>query len=145
MNVGDKIDAFIDKALQENQFILSIISQNSLKSGWVNQELGATLLLKKFDKKWLPVLLDKKCFETSFYNETMDEFDIKIKNLQKAIKAAITKDRGINAFSDDLTRERNLRNDFDNTIQALKSHFNEDISGNLFEYGMARVVKAIQS
>ena len=144
MGVGNKIETFIDKALQENQFILSIISQNSLKSGWVNQELGATLLLNKFGKKWLPVLLDKKCFEPSFYNETMDEFDVKIKNLQKEIKAALSKNRGINAFTDELSRHKDLQNDFDKTIQALKSHLAEDIGGNLFEHGMSRVVKAIK-
>lgn len=145
MGVGDNISAFIDRAFQENQFILSIISQNSLKSGWVNKELSATLLLQKFEKKWLPVLLDKKCFEQSFFDETMDEFDLKIKNLVKEVTTALEKNRGINAFADELTRQRDLQHDFDKTIQTLKSHLAEDISGNLFEHGMSRVVKAIKS
>lgn len=145
LGVGDNISAFIDRAFQENQFILSIISQNSLKSGWVNKELNATLLLQKFGKKWLPVLLDKKCFEPSFFNETMDEFDLKINNLVKEITTALDKKRGIDAFTDELTRQRDLQHDFDKTIQTLKSHLAEDISGNLFEHGMSRVVKAIKS
>lgn len=53
MGVGDNIEVFIEKALRENQFILSIISGNSLKSGWVNQELSAALLLSRFGSKWL--------------------------------------------------------------------------------------------
>lgn len=144
LGVGDKIESFIDKALKDNQFILSIISSNSLKSGWVNKELSATLLLNKFDKKWLPVLLDRKCFEPSFYNETMDEFDLKIKNLNKEIQVTLKKNRDIRSFTDELERLKDLQNDFGQTIKSLKGHYVEDISGNLFDFGMSRVLKAIK-
>jgi len=144
MGVGGNIEAFIDKALNENQFILSIISYNSLKSGWVNKELSATLLMSKFDKKWLPVLLDRKCFEQSFYNETMDEFDLKIKNLRKEIQVTLKKGRDIRSFTDELERLQDMQNDFGKTIQSLKGHYAEDISGNLFDFGMARVLKTIK-
>ena len=144
MGVGGNIEAFIDKALNENQFILSIVSYNSLKSGWVNKELSATLLMSKFDKKWLPVLLDRKCFEQSFYNETMDEFDLKIKNLRKEIQVTLKKGRDIRSFTDELERLQDMQNDFGKTIQSLKGHYAEDISGNLFDFGMARVLKAIK-
>lgn len=145
MGVGDRIDAFIEKALQENQFILSVISENSLKSGWVNQELGAALLLNKFGKKWLPVLLDNKAFDDGFFSETMDEFDEKVKAKQKSVQDALEKGRDIRAFMDDLIRLKDLQNDFAKTIQALKSHLGEDISGKLFDHGMARVVKSIKA
>lgn len=144
LGVGDKIEAFIDKALKDNQYILSIVSSNSLKSGWVNKELSATLLMNKFDKKWLPVLLDRKCFEPSFFNETMDEFDLKIKNLNKEIQVTLKKNRDIRPFTDELERLKDLQNDFGKTIQALKGHYVEDISGNLFDFGMSRVLKAIK-
>jgi hypothetical protein len=145
MNVGDKIEDFIDKALKDNGIILSIISQNSLKSGWVNKELSAALLLKKYDKKWIPVALDNKCFEPAFYNETMDEFDLKIQNLNKEIQATLEKNRDISPFTDELKRLRSLQNDFGETIQALKGHLVVDISGGSFDSGMAKVVKAIKN
>lgn len=145
LSVGRNIEDFIDQALKDNQFILSIVSEHSLKSGWVNKELSATLLLSKFDKKWLPVLLDHKSFERPFYNQTMDEFDLKIKKLQKELQVALKKGRDIRAFTDELERLQDLRNDFAKTIQALKNHYSEDISGNLFDFGMGRVLKAIQA
>jgi len=145
LGVGDNIKDFIDKALKESQFILSIISEHSLRSGWVNQELNTTLLLRNFGKKWLPVLLDKKCFEASFFNAVMDEFDDKIKGLEEEMQKALAKGRGVLAFTDDLKRERDLRNDFDETIQALKGNLGQDISGQLFEFGMDKVIKAIKN
>jgi len=144
LGVGDNIKDFIDKALKENQFILSIISERSLRSGWVNQELNTTLLLRKFDKKWLPVLLDKKSFEASFFNTVMDEFDEKIKGIEEEMQKSLAKGRGVLAFADDLKRARDLRNDFDETIQALKGNLGQDISGQLFEFGMDKVIKAIK-
>jgi hypothetical protein len=144
MGVGDNISAFIDRAFQENQFILSIISQNSLKSGWVNKELSATFLLSKFGKKWIPVLLDNAGFDIGFYNNTMDAFEEKIKTIDIEIKTAIDKGRGIQAFTDDRERIIALKNDFDKTIQNLKNHLAQDISGQLFEFGMGKVVNAIK-
>ena len=144
MGVGDNISAFIDKAFKENQFILSIISQNSLKSGWVNKELGATFLLNRFGSKWLPVLLDNSCFDNKFYNETMDIFDEKMKAIDAELRIALDKGRGIQAFTDDKARLRALQSDFDSTIQNLKGHLAVDITGNAFESGMAKVVRAIK-
>lgn len=144
MGVGDNISAFIDKAFKENQFILSIISQNSLKSGWVNKELGATFLLNRFGSKWLPVLLDNSCFDNKFYNETMDIFDAKMKDIDAEIQTALSKGRGLQAFTDERARLKDLQNDFDSTIQNLKGHLAVDITGNSFDSGMAKVVRAIK-
>lgn len=144
MGVGDNIADFIDKAFKENQFILSIISQNSLKSGWVNKELSATFLLSRFGSKWLPVLLDNSCFDTKFYNETMDIFDEKMKAIDAEIQTALSKGRGLQAFTDERARLKDLQNDFDSTIQNLKGHLAVDINGNAFETGMAKVVRTIK-
>ena len=144
MGVGDNISAFIDRAFQENQFILSIISQNSLKSGWVNKELSATFLLSKFGKKWIPVLLDNAGFDIGFYNNTMDAFEEKIKTIDIEIKTAIDKGRGLQAFTDERERIIAHKNDFDKTIQNLKNHLAQDISGQLFEFGMGKVVNTIK-
>lgn len=143
--VGGNIEAFIEKAFKENQVILSIISEHSLKSGWVNQELNTALLLNKFGSKWLPVLLDRKCFDPVFYNNTLDEFDAKLKEMNKTLQATLKKGRDIRPFTDELERLKDLQSDFGKTIQTLKNHLAEDISGNLFEHGMTRVVKAIKN
>ncbi len=144
MGVGDNIEVFIEKALRENQFILSIISENSLKSGWVNKELSAALLLSRLGKRWLPILLDKSCFDDDFYDNTLDEFDKIIADMGAKMTQALAKGRDVRPFQDSLARTQDLRNDFGKVIQALRNHLGEDISGQLFDSGMARVVKTIK-
>ena len=144
MGVGDNIEVFIEKALRENQFILSIISKNSLKSGWVNQELSAALLLSRFGSKWLPVLLDKSCFDGNFYNNTLDEFDQRMEDLTATINPTIAKKRDFRPFQDELARIQDLQGDFGKTLQYLRNHRSEDISGELFDTGMNRVIRTIQ-
>ncbi len=145
MGVGENIQAFIDKAFKETQIILSIVSENSLKSGWVNKELSATFLFARFGSKWLPVLLDQKCFDSGFYNDALDGFDEKKAAIQENIKKALEKGRGIEPFTDELTRINDLSNDFGKTIQNLKNHLSVDVSGKLFDSGMGAVVRAIKS
>jgi len=74
----------------------------------------------------------------------MDEFDEKIKGIETEMQTALAKGRGVQAFTDDLKRARDLRHDFDETIQALKGNLGQDISGPLFEFGMEKVIKAIK-
>lgn len=145
MGVGDNIEVFIEKALKENQFILSIISKNSLRSGWVNQELSAALLLSRFGSKWLPVLLDKSCFDGNFYNSTLDEFDKKMEELTATITQTLAKKRDIRPFQDELARTQDLQSNFGKTIQHLRNHLAVDVSGDLFDTGMNRVVQTIKS
>ena len=144
MGVGDNIEVFIEKALRENQFILSIISGNSLKSGWVNQELSAAFLLSRFGSKWLPALLDQSCFDGRFYNDTLDEFDQKIAELRLTMTQTLAKNRDIRPFQDELARTQDLQNNFGKTIQHLRNHLGEDISDKNFAGGMQRIVQAVK-
>jgi hypothetical protein len=144
MGVGDSISAFIDKALADNQFIMSIISRNSLQSGWVNQEFSAALLLGRFGKKWLPVLLDNAAFDNVFINDAQDGFDKRITEQKKLLKAALQKNRDTRPFTDELERLTDLKNDFGKNIQAIKAHLAADVSGALFEVGMGKVVRTIK-
>lgn len=143
MGVGDNIAAFIDRALAENQFILSLISQNSLKSGWVNTEFSGALLLNRFGKKWLPALLDKSAFDDKFIKKTQDEFDKKTAALGKSISEAVQKGRDIRQYTDELARLTDLKNDFIKNIQAIKNNLSVDVSGPMFDVGMGRIVKTI--
>ncbi len=145
MNVGENISTFIDRALRENQYILSLISQNSLKSGWVNTEFSAALLLNRLGKKWLPALLDNSPFDDKFIKKTQDQFDKDIAKKNKEIKEAIDKGRDFRHHTDELNRLNDLKNDFSKNIQAIKSFLSVDISGPLFDVGMGRIVKTVLS
>ncbi len=146
MNAGDDIQVFIDKAFKENHFVLSIISRNSLLSGWVNKELSAVLLLNRLQtSRWLPVRLDDACFNPDFYNEAMDFIDEKIQQSKVRMRDALDKDRDTAPFEEDRKRLLDLKANLGTTLEALRKVLVIDISGQQFEPGMNKVLTAIQN
>jgi TIR domain/Effector-associated domain 11 len=144
MKAGESIQVFIDKALQDHTFILSLISKNSLVSGWVNVELTSTIILDKFGKKWIPVRLDDACFDTDFYFKTLASFDEKIERSRSNMQKALTDKVDSRPFQDELNRLEDLKSNFGKIIQTLKSVLVVDISGKVFDLGIQTVVSTIQ-
>ncbi len=145
MGAGDDIQSFIDRAFKENNFIISLISENSLLSGWVNKELSAAMLLNRLSSKWIPVALDKSCFDSEFYDRAMDSIDAEVERLRNLMKQALEKDRDTSPYEDDLKRQRDLKANLGTTLETLKKVLVVDISDiKLFDSGIAQIVKAIK-
>jgi hypothetical protein len=146
LEVGDNLEDFIQRALQENQFIISLISEHSLKDGWVNEGLKMTTILQRFGKsKWIPIALDKKYEDPDFYNQVLDSFDERIKKYKENIKIALERDRDVRSLTSELNRLNALKVEFASTMELLQTVSVADISGNMFELGMGRVLRAIES
>jgi hypothetical protein len=58
--VGDSIVSRISDAIRDTNYLIVVLSQNSVKSPWVNQELNAALMRQLSDKGMLvlPIRLD---------------------------------------------------------------------------------------
>ena len=140
MQAGEKIQGFIDKAFRENSFILSIISKNSLLSGWVNKELSTAIQLNQINHKWIPVTLDKSWMEPGFTEQAIKEIDAKIALTKQRIASEVDP----REYLDDLSRMLDLRGNIGGTIQNLKNLLVTDITGSLFDPGMAKVLGAIR-
>lgn len=146
LGVGDNIENFIQRALQENQFIVSLISENSLKDGWVNEGLKLTTILQRFGStRWIPLALDKKYEDPSFFNEALDSFEERMEKIKENMKIALERDRDVRSLNAERTRLINLKNEFPLTMETLGQVSVADISGQLFEVGMARAVRTIIS
>ena len=145
MEAGENIQTFIDKAMKGNMFVLSLISQNSLKSGWVNIELSGAMMLDKFKKKWLPARLDDACFDDDFYFNTLDSFDERIKGVQAKVQKAMDRNVDYRPFEDELLRAEDMKANFGRVVKTLKSVLVVDISEKMFELGMNRIIKTIKS
>ncbi len=144
LGVGDRIENFIEKALRDNQFIVSIISENSLKDGWVNQGLKVTNILERFgSQKWVPLSIDQSYVDPSFFNNAMDFFEEREEEISNQMKIAIDKKRDTRSLQAERTRIQDLKNEFPNTIQALGETSVADISGRFFDIGMNRAINAI--
>jgi len=144
IEAGENIQAFIDKALQENTFILSLISRNSLVSGWVNIEINSAMLLNKFGKKWLPAGLDDACFDSEFYFSTLESFDEKIGKLRFNVTRAINQQVDSRPFEKELARQIDTKADFGKVIAMLKETLVVDISDKMFDLGIAKIISTIK-
>lgn len=145
MAPGEDIQTFIDKALRDVKFILSIVSEDSLRSGWVNIEFGSAQILKKLtDKVWIPVRIDDSCFDNNFFFKANEDFDRKINEQNEFVRKALDSNLSIESFTDELKRLRDAKNDFGNTISTLKASLVTDISTPPnFEHGLTKIAKQI--
>jgi len=101
IEVGDSIIEKINKGIKDSSFFIVVLSQNSIKSNWVNKELNTALMKQLTEKKikilpiWLeieekdipPLLLDIKAakFRRSFIDE--EEFTKLMEPIKDHIKA----------------------------------------------------------
>jgi len=98
MNVGDSIVGKVNEGLSESDFLLAVISENSINSVWVQKELNSTLMrqLSKNDIITLPVLLD---FDPNnlppllkdIYGARFSKLEINEEEYQKLIKPIVEK------------------------------------------------------
>lgn len=144
VGAGEDIQGFIDKAIKENHFIVSLVSRNSLVSGWVNKEMSAALLLNRLSNKWIPVCLDRDWNDPDFYEKAMDIIEREITGLKAKMKKALEDDHDTGPYEDDLRRQRELKSNLGTTLQALKKVNVVDIAGPSFAGGIQKVVAAIQ-
>ncbi|HAD14542.1 MAG TPA: hypothetical protein DCF33_19125 [Saprospirales bacterium] len=144
LSAGESIQGFIDEALRNNNFVISIISKNSLQSGWVSKELVVAKFLNKTNSYWIPVSIDDAWSNNQFYFEATKEIDKKITEARKQITIAIKGNLDISPFIDDEKRLQELKANLGTTISDLKSVLVVDISGQLFDIGMNKVIEKIK-
>ena len=145
MAPGEDIQRFIDKAFKENHFVLSLVSENSLLSGWVSKEINAAILLNRLASKWIPVMLDQSFFDPSFYFTASEHIEAKIGEVREHMKKALDADMDTRPFEEEMGRLRDLKANLGPTLESLKKVLVTDISGAMFEPGMQKVLQAIQS
>lgn len=145
MPAGMFIDKFIDSSIQQSNFILAVISKNSLMSGWVSKEVTAGFLANRItNKKVIPVQLDNAIFDSDFYFEAMQAIDAKIEELKGSLVKALEMNMDIRVFQDDLGRQRDLRANLSAIIGTLKNVKVTDLSNGRFDAGMQSVIRSIK-
>ncbi len=145
MPAGMFIDKFIDEGLAQSNFLLPVISKNSLASGWVNKEVTAGFLAQRItSKKVVPARLDDAVFDGKFYLDTMLEINKKVEELKANAVRALELNIDIRAFQDDLSHQRDLQANLGTMIETLKKVNVIDLTDGKFELGMSKIVNAIK-
>ncbi|MBL7808655.1 MAG: toll/interleukin-1 receptor domain-containing protein [Saprospiraceae bacterium] len=147
MKAAQEILEFIQQSIKKCDVVLSVVSTQSLISGWVGQEsLAAFYAIWLADKKFIPVKLDDVSFDIKFQIAVQKGIQTKLQELDeglqelKSIPGADTR-----AFDEDRNKLVEIQNNLGKIIQKLKSVLTLDISGTNFEPNMQKVLASIQS
>lgn len=146
MKVGENIKDFILNQIKENNAVLSLVSKNSLRSGWVGLESDLSLYSQLLaNKKFIPVSIDNAVFDDDFFFEVMDEIENKIADLDKKIEKAKERKFGYKQFQTQRDRLEDQHQNLPKIIEHFQNVLNQDISESNFEAGMNKVLEALKS
>ncbi|MFM7155639.1 MAG: TIR domain-containing protein [Bacteroidota bacterium] len=145
MRAGEDIESFIRSAFDKSRFVLSMVSQNSLMSGWVSKEFNTALVLNNRTTRWIPVSLDKSVFEYEFYVKAMTDIEKMHDEMSTLMIEALQKKMDITPLQDEMSRLKNLKANLGNTIAELKRVLIVDIAGISFEPGMKKVLESMKN
>ncbi|MFN0213150.1 MAG: TIR domain-containing protein [Saprospiraceae bacterium] len=146
MHAGESIQAFIHRVMQEEGIILSVVSRNSLRSGWVGLENDLAFYSSLFGgRQFIPVMLDNEVFKDGFIYSVVEDIDKKLQDLE----ADTQKRRKLHLPDDDLIPKRQrlqgLRQNLPKIMTRLQEVLTVDIAGNNFESGMAKVERTVKN
>lgn len=146
MRTGELIKSFISRNIQDTDFTLSVVSENSLQSAWVTQETIDSIYqeekLKK--KKFISCFVDDSFLDDDFPNKALRT----IKKEIEEIKGQIKKRRESNELYNDLQDKLVLKEDQKNQLPVILQRLHRQSSTNLtegnFKEGMEIIVKTIR-
>jgi hypothetical protein len=147
MLAGEEISAFIHRSILRSQVTISIISRESLLSGWVALETVSTFFLQKFSRNrhFIACFVNSDFLDSDFVLEAVGELDIKLAE----VNARINKQNRINVDTRNLNDEKSrlllLRNNFDDILYRLKNSLQVDISPGHLENNFPLLLKSIKA
>lgn len=145
MQAAEDIQSFINKSLQNARFILTLVSEKSLRSGWVGRELSAAAMLEQTGKIWLPATLDDAVFKDDFYRETDEYITEELRKLDLRMIEDIQNNRDTRPYEPARARLRDLKNNLGPSIANLREKLLVNIAGAQFEQGMQKIRSVIHN
>ncbi len=145
MEAGQSISDFIKSNIRSNGYILSMVSEHSLKSGWVGMESTASLFAEWIaDKHFIPVALDDKWSSNEFYIDALRYINDTVKQKEKEMREV--KKLGGRTTHIEVQKERllDLKANLSQILDKLHSVLTLPISGDNFDDNMGAVLAAIQ-
>jgi|GEM_PF-5987297 len=144
MLAGTDINDFIILSIKNTNATVSVVSNNSLTSGWVSIETVNTVYFKKFfpEKKFIPCYTDKKFLENEFFvDDTQKEIDKKIEDLKNRIQQR----QGDSSDLDDKKKRLiELRQNLPGIINYLNNKLSIDFTPSKLEANFPALIKAIK-
>lgn len=147
MQAGTVIKDFISKSIRRSGAILSIVSVNSLTSGWVAVETINAMFIKDFfpDKKFIACCLDTCFMEDDFTEKANMKIDRRIAEIKALAKSRSNTAMRSTDIDDEWRRLENLRLKLPDIITCLKNDLGIDITEKNFNDNFPKILEAIRN
>lgn len=147
MQAGTAIDDFITQSIRRADAIVSIVSKNSLTSGWVGVETINAMFIKKYfpEKKFIPCNIDSEFMEDDFDKYARSKISKRISFLKRKAIARAKKGERVNDFDDERKRLDDLEGALTDILKYLKSNLCIDIKGRNLAKNFHKVLEAINA
>ena len=145
IKAGQSIQQFIEQSIKKSQFVLSIVSANSLTSGWASKEsIAASYAEWLSEQYFLPARLDDDFFKPDFQITALEYINGETKALKDSIKKLEKLGGDPRDLQLDINQLTDLKNNLPKVIRKLKDVFTVDLKEDNFQDGLSQIVKAIK-
>ncbi|MBX3254047.1 MAG: toll/interleukin-1 receptor domain-containing protein [Chitinophagaceae bacterium] len=147
MQAGTAINDFISKSILRADAILSVVSVNSLTSGWVGVETINTIFIRNFfpEKKFIPCALDNSFFEDNFVDKALLKIDARLSELRDHSVSRAAKGMRFTDYDDEQARLSGLSIKLPDIVKHLKADLCIDISGANLDTNFSRILDTIKA
>jgi hypothetical protein len=145
LNAGQEISEFVANKALKSQFVLILVSKNSLREGWAGLERHLDILSNSLiQRNSIPLALDNSFAEPDFIEREIARIEEQLDEVDERIR----QHHAVNSPNQTLETKRTnlavLHNNLPKIVQRLRNVLTVDISGNNFEQGMKKVMQTIQ-
>ncbi|MEY4168789.1 MAG: hypothetical protein RIR52_2613, partial [Acidobacteriota bacterium] len=141
---GD-IPQFIERGIRETQVTLTIVSRNSLLSGWVSRETILTLRGGNFqDKEFIPCHIENDLFNRQFRAELLKDIDETLEKIDREIDFLTSQKLRITSKAIERDRQIDLRDNLDEILGRLDSTLVVDIRQPSFDQNIQKIIEKIK-
>jgi hypothetical protein len=145
IEVGEFIQDFIDRSFRDTDFLLSIISRKSLRSGWVGFESVEGLFAERLlGTKILPIAIDDAFTQSDIVDTIAAEIDEQLDAIHQKKSQRQQKNLGTEELDDERERLMHLRSSISRIIRRLRKTLTLPLRDTDFENGMQQLLNRIQ-
>jgi hypothetical protein len=147
MQAGTSINDFISKSVLKAHVILSVVSENSLTSGWVAVETVNAIFIKDFfpDKKFVPCFLDTGFMTDGFIDKANIKIDARLSAIKDLAKSRSGKEMRSPDIDEEWKRLESLRLKLPDIITRLKNDLSINIGAENLDINFPKIIDVIKN
>lgn len=146
ITIGEKIDEYIEKSIIRSEMVLSLVTENSIKSPWFMKEFLDTINVERVinKRKLFPVVIKNIVSDLFLKDKMRDGIDYDLNQINHVIKEETLDMNHIGSYCRKRERLINIKFNVDNILFRIQEHSNFTIENRkLLSNEIDNLVKSI--